>query len=203
VKGWLAMEAIFGFGVGFLFLVVLPLTLGIRIRKAVTLRTSPAEEQTLRFLGLNLIEPAVNIFVVPALMFLLQPDFIRDLMNEFSTPFWPSFGVALGLTLPMAVLLLPLIGWNSVDRRCRWINRQLVGLGLLRWGVTALTLIWPPALIGGILIFISSLVWVSIKARQIADPTSSRFKPIGLGPEGVMVGELGDFKLGNQPDVRI
>ncbi len=193
------MEVFLGFGIGFLLLVVLPVTLGLRIWHRITPHTTLEEAQTLRFLGLNLIEPAVNSFVVAGLIWLSKPIFIRYLMHTHSELLWPSFTAALGVTLPMLVLLLPLIGWNSVNQRCQAINRQLVLLGLLRWGVTIMTLIWVPALLGGIVLFIGSLVWCKSKSRQLA---GTGFKAVGLGPEGVMVGELQDFAVSTPPNGR-
>ncbi len=151
----------------------LPITLGQRIWKSSVASTSPAEAQTLRFLGMNLIEPALNIFLVGGLLWLFEPSFVPYLGESLR---WVAFFQTLALTLPMAVLLVPLIGWNSNHAGCRRINRQLVALGLLRWGVTALSLIWLPALLAGIGIFIGSLVWVSQQAN-------------GIRPEDVVAGE--------------
>ena len=158
-----------------MFGAALSLTLGLRIWHSSSLGRNPAETRTLWFLGLNLGEPAVNMPVVTGLVLLMEPLILNAMLDDLFVP-WAWFGLALGQTLPMAVLLLPVLGWNSTNAACRRINRRLVALGLLRWGVTALTLIWPPAFFAGILIFGGSLAWVSKQATA-------------LGSENMMVGE--------------
>jgi hypothetical protein len=168
---------------------------GVRIWKTSRARTNPAEAQTLRFLGLNLIEPALNAFLVPGLVWLLRPHF-WDYLMEADGPFRFSLGQALVVTLPVALLLLlPLIGWNSVDQRCRRINRRLVGLGLARWGVTAIVLSAPFFMFLGMIGLGFSLHWIKQQAQH-------PYQAVGLGPEGVMVGELHDFGISNQSNIR-
>jgi hypothetical protein len=144
-------------------------TIGIGIWRSGAAHVDGAEKQTLRFLGLNLIEPGINVFVVTGLIVLFEANFVEE--TFFSAlpppPLWGSFGPALFLTLPISVLFLPLKGWNSPDWECRQINRQLVALGLLRWEVSALTLIWQPALLAGVAVFAGSVWWVNRQAGII------------------------------------
>ena len=187
---------IFGVWIGCLVMVVRSGMHGVRIWKTSRAHRNPAEAQTLRFLGLNLIEPALNAVLVPGLVWLLRPYF-WDYLMEADGPFRFSSGQALLVTLPVALLLLlPLIGWNSADQRCRGINRRLVGLGVLRWGVTAIVLASPFFMFLGLYLLVFSLGWIKQQAQH-------PYQAVGLGPEGVMVGELQDFGASNPPNVRI
>jgi hypothetical protein len=161
-------------------------TIGIGIWRSGAAQMSEEEKRTLRFLGLNLVEPGINVLAVTGLMLLFQPDFISHLikLELGSAPLWTYFGPALGLTLPMAVLLLPGLGWNSADWECRQINRQLVALALLRWGMSALTLIWLPGLLGGMTIFVGSILWVSRQADFIKRRRSDGVMPLVTGDHG-------------------
>jgi hypothetical protein len=133
-----------------------------------------------------LIEPGINVLAVTGLMLLFQPHFVSQAYFSVTPPppLWGSFGPALLLTLPMALLLLPIKGWNSPDWECRQINRRLVALGLLRWGVSALTLIWQPALLAGMAIFVGSVLWVSRRADFIKRQRSDGVMPSVTGDHG-------------------
>lgn len=147
-------------------------TIGIGIWRSGAGHIDGAEKQTLRFLGLNLIEPGINVFVVTGLIVLSKARFFEE--AHFSVtpppPLWGAFVPALLLTLPVAVLLLPIKGWNSPNAGCRQINRELVAIGLLRWSVSALTLIWSMGLWVGIAVFAGSVWWVKRQAAIINQP---------------------------------
>ena len=195
------MGGILGFGIIILLMlvVVLPLFSGGRIRKYGNYYPHGSERTTLGFLALNMMEPAINVFVMSGLLVVIQPDFFEHVIGS-SGPIWDSFGAALAVTFPVSILLLPVLGWNDPHSQCRRINRSLVFIGLIRWGITAFTFIWLPAIILGLVVFIASLVWVNAKAKQI---TSLGGKAIGVGPDGVTVGELSDFSQSHQPEIRV
>jgi hypothetical protein len=161
-------------------------TIGIGIWRSGAAHRSAEEKRTLRFLGLNLIEPGINVFAVTGLIVLVESHFVEQAF--FSSlpppPLWGSFVPALVLTLPMAVLFLPIKGWNSPDWECRQINRQLVVIGLLRWGVSALTLIWSTAIMAGMAIFVGSVLWVSRQADYIKRRRSDGVMPAVTGAHG-------------------
>jgi hypothetical protein len=163
----------------YLMPIVVVATIGIRIWRSGAAHVDGAEKQTLRFLGLNLIEPAINMFVVIGLIVLFKAHFVEE--AYFSAipppPLWGSFGPALLLTLPVAVLLLPIKGWNSPHAGCRQINRELVAIGLLRWSMSALTLIWSMALWAGMAIFVGSVWWVNRQAGIINQRDSAPQRP--------------------------
>ncbi|HEY1015213.1 MAG TPA: hypothetical protein VGE07_21080 [Herpetosiphonaceae bacterium] len=85
---------------------------------------TPAERRFgLAMLAVNLLEPAVNALLIPALLLRDQP-----------------WGLLAAVSAPMAVLLLPLPGLASSDRwtvnTCFWLTI----LGLARWQATLWTL---------------------------------------------------------------
>jgi hypothetical protein len=170
----------------YLIPIAVAVTIGVQIWRSGAAQMSAEEKRTLRFLGLNLIEPGINVFAVTGLMLLFQPDFVQEAYFSVMPPppLWESFVPALGLTLPMAVLLLPGLAWNSANWECRQINRRLVALGLLRWGVSALTLIWQPALLAGMAIFVGSVLWVIRQADVIKRRRSHGVMPLVTGDHG-------------------
>ncbi|HYF65395.1 MAG TPA: hypothetical protein VD886_21380 [Herpetosiphonaceae bacterium] len=170
-------------------------TMGVAIWRSGAGEIDPAEKQTMRFLGLNLIEPGINVFAVIGIIALFQMEFVNYIITPepASGPLWQFWGQALIASSPMALLLLPVLGWNSPRYHCRRINRQLVAIGLLRWGVTTLTFIWPTAIWIGMAVFSGSVWWVN---RQAAIFTRR-------GPARVLMGDQGDPGYGQRrPDGR-
>ena len=63
-------------------------------------------------------------------------------------------------------------------------------MGAVRWAVTALTFMQPLVMGLGLIVLGFSISWVKRQAAAVAQPA---YRAIGVGPEGVMVGELSDF----------
>ena len=76
-------------------------------------------KQTLWLIALHLLEAPANALIIGSVMYSRHPPY------------------DLAITLPMAVLLLPALGLLFRDRDCRRVAGTLLGLGLLRWLVTA------------------------------------------------------------------
>lgn len=138
---------------------------------------------TLRLLAFNLGEPLINTIVVVLLVW-------QATRSNWSDLVFFNLDGGLMVTAPVAVLLLPL-GWIfSEDPLSRRINIKLAVLGAVRWGVTALTFFQPLCMLIGLIVLGFSIRWVKRQAFVVVGPS---YRPIGLGPEGVMVGELTDF----------
>ena len=86
----------------------------------------------LALFGLNMIEPAVNTPLIPALLSL----------GVYEPPFDGSVTMqsVLLITSPMLVLLLPALGLFLREEKYRALCSKVLALGLARWAVT--TLIW-------------------------------------------------------------
>jgi hypothetical protein len=78
-------------------------------------RSAGGPERALLLLALNLLETPVNALVI-SLMLAAQP-----------APYHPA------ITLPLAVLLIPVMGLSVLASNCRWVVWRLLGLGVLRW----------------------------------------------------------------------
>ncbi|HEU5088674.1 MAG TPA: serine/threonine-protein kinase, partial [Roseiflexaceae bacterium] len=87
--------------------------------------TSGENATALRFMAFNLCEPLVNTFVVLGLIWVVGNLSIRELP------------VAL-VTLPMAVLLLPILGVRALDRFVRNTNIMTLAFGVVRWVLNVL-----------------------------------------------------------------
>ncbi len=87
--------------------------------------TSGESATALRFMALNLCEPLVNTFVVLGLIWVVDTLSIDELP------------IAL-VTLPMAVLLLPILGVRAQDSFVRATNIRTLMLGMVRWALNAL-----------------------------------------------------------------
>lgn len=84
-------------------------------------QTQGEHSKTLQFLALNLAEPMLN---TPLLAFLY--GFTNNLPNDQNV-------YRLFVTLPMAILALPILGWHFQELRMRDISRSLFWRGILRW----------------------------------------------------------------------
>jgi len=100
-------------------------------------RTGP-DAATLRFLGINLCEPLVtSLFNILFLVLLISH--LSDLSWEASI-----FSTRFVLLLPMAVLLLPALGWlRPTVPIYRNLNGRIFALGVARTGITFLILSGP------------------------------------------------------------
>jgi hypothetical protein len=149
---------------------------------------------TLRLLAFNLLEPAINTVLVGlVLVFGVRTFWASNFMS------WGGLPYAAAITLPMALLLLPFVWATSPDPVARGVNIKLGILGLARWAITAITLVVPYAMVLGLIVLGFSLRWVKQQAYQTI---GAHYQAVGLGPEGVMVGELHDFGISNQPTIR-
>ncbi len=169
------------------------LAAGIKIWRLSAFQTGP-RRTTLRLLAFNLIEPAVNTVLVGLLLFVGFRTFLTDGLME-----WSGVPYAIAITLPVGLLLLPFAWATSADPVAHRVNLRLGMLGLARWAVTALAFVIPYAMLLGLLVLGFSLRWVKQQAYQTI---GAHHQAIGLGPEGVMVGELSDFGVSNPPDIR-
>jgi hypothetical protein len=179
--------------------VLFALGYGIGLIRKSRQESMPEREQALRWAGGNLIEPAINAFVVSGLMLLFIRQYIK--MVDIDRPTWGMLPQMLLVTLPILILLKPLRGWNSSDEPSRDLNRALVGIGVLRWAVTVFSLIYPPAVLLGLVVLMISLMVILSMADDIANPVPLRGIAVGLGPEGVRVAPLGDFSRDDQPGI--
>jgi hypothetical protein len=182
-------------------LVLSSLGYGISLIRQSRRQITPERRQTLRWAGGNLIEPAINIFVVYGLITIFLPGYV-NVLNDHS-PTWHLIPRVLLVTLPILVLLKPVLGWDSGDAPSRKLNRAMVWLGLLRWGGTILGLIFVPAILLGIIIHFCSLMIITGMAASVINPTPQHVYGIavGLGPDGVRVAPLGDFDRADQPGI--
>ncbi len=173
--------------------IILALVAGIKIWR-LSAQQVRARRATLRLLALNLIEPAINTVLVTLLLFGSNSRTNYSFLMR-----WDGIPYAAMITLPMVILLLPFAWANSSDPVSRSVNIKLGMLGLVRWAVTAITFVVPFVMIVGLMVLVFSLRWVKKQAYQTI---GAHYQAIGVGPEGVMVGELGDFGAGNPPNVR-
>ncbi len=169
------------------------LAAGIKIWRLSAFQTGP-RRTTLRLLAFNLIEPAVNTALISLLLFVVLRTFLTGGLIE-----WIGVPFAIAVTLPVGLLLLPFAWATSPDPLARSVNLKLGVLGLARWAVTALAFVMPYAMPLGLLALGFSLRWVK---RQAYQTIGAHDQAIGLGPEGVMVGERGDFSASIPPDIR-
>lgn len=173
-----------------LILIVLALIAGINLWKQSNLHQPGDARTTLRWLAASLIEPTVNGLLIVAVLIspLARSFWSRGMFNEDGVPH------AFALSAPMIVLLLPLI-WTLAAPTYRGTLLKLGLLGALRWTVTALTLVVPFGILGGMLVLGFSIWWVKRQGARI----SVRYHAIGLGPQGVMVGNVADFQGQGRP----
>jgi len=170
--------------------IVLALVAGVRLWKQSGLHQAGPARTTLRWLAASLIEPTVNGLLIAAV-----------LISPLARSFWDdglfsAEGVtpAFALSAPMLALLLPLI-WAAFEPAYRGTLFKLGLLGALRWIVTALTLVVPFGIVAGMLVLGFSIWWVKRQGAAIG----VRYHAIGLGPQGVMVGNAADFQGQGQP----
>jgi hypothetical protein len=188
------------YGVVSIVLVLFSLGSGISLVRQSRRQITPERRQTLRWAGGNLIEPAINIFVVYGLIATFIPRYGNSLNHG---PAWHLIPRVLLVTLPILILLKPLLGWDSADTASRNLNRAMVWLGLFRWGGTILGLIFPPAVLLGIIIHFCSLMIITGMAPSVINPTSQQVYGIavGLGPKGVRGAPVGEFDRDDQPGI--
>jgi hypothetical protein len=188
------------YGIVIVVLVLFSLGYGISLIRQSRRQITPERRQTLRWAGGNLIEPAINIFVVYGLIATFIPSYGNSLNHG---PAWHLIPRVLLVTLPILILLKPLLGWDSGDSPSRKLNRAMVWLGLLRWGGTILGLIFVPAVLLGIIIHFCSLMIITGMAAGVINPTPQHVYGIavGLGPEGVRVAPVGKFDRDDQPGI--
>jgi hypothetical protein len=162
-------------------------------------------EQALRWAGGNLSEPAVNMFVVFGLMLIVLNQYAERYTSLNHTyapgPLWDLTPQAMLVSLPILILLKPLRGWNSSDEPSRDLNRALVGIGVLRWAVTVFSLIYPPAILMGLVVLAISVMVIMSMADAVVNPDPVRGIAVGLGPEGVKVAQVNDFSRDDQPSI--
>lgn len=144
---------------------------------------------TLRLLALNLIEPAINSIVITGLVF-----YATDFSNGFFRPLEHGFLIA----APMMILLLPILHVRNNDAVCGDITIKLAMLGMLRWSVTALIIMNPFCVLLGFLVLGYSIYWVKRQPAKLVQHYA-----IGVGADGVMVGDLSDFSQANRPRIRL
>ena len=174
--------------------IIMAMVAGIKIWRSSSHQIG-ARRTALRLLAFNLIEPTTSAVLIVGLLFLGSQTFWSfGLMN------WRGVPSAFMLTLPMVALLLPFAWAASSDPVARSVNIKLGILGLVRWTVTALTFVMPFVMILGLLVLGFSIRWVK---RQAYQAIGAHYQAIGLGAEGVMVGELHDFSPHNQPTIRL
>jgi hypothetical protein len=145
---------------------------------------------TLRWLALALAEPAVNGVLI-TILFLgpLSPG-----LHGVRSVYHPDIARTLRLTASMAVLLAPLLWSLTSDAFCRRVLVRLGALGALRWTLTVLIFMEPLLVGAGLIVLGFSIWWVKRQGAAI----SVRYHAIGLGPQGVMVGE---FDRDDQPGI--
>ena len=174
-------------------LIIMALVRGIRLVRASNQHAGSAKT-TLRLLALNMIEPAINTIMIAVLFNVFVS---RSLVSSGFVEWFGMTGAIL-VTLPMMVLLLPFVWARSPDPVCATINTRLGLLGIIRWGITAITFIFPYTVLVGIGVLWFSYSWVQKQAPKLV-----RYQAIGVGPDGVMVGDLSDFSQSPQPDIRV
>jgi hypothetical protein len=170
--------------------IVLALIAGIKLWKQSKLHHPGGSRTALRWLAASLIEPTVNGVLIAAV--LLSP-LARSFWNN---GFFNQDGIvhAFALTAPMIVLVLPLILAGTVEPGQRGVLLTLGSLGAVRWIVTALTLVVPYGIVIGMMVLGFSIWWVKRQGVAIG----VHYHAIGLGPQGVMVGE---FDRDDQPGI--
>jgi hypothetical protein len=171
----------------------LALVAGIKIWRSAQHQIGP-RRTTLRLLGFNLIEPTSSAVLIVLLLYVSAGRYWDYGLME-----WGGIPYAVAITLPVSLLLLPFAWAASSDPIARAVNIKLGILGIVRWAVTAITFVIPFAMILGLIVLGFSLRWVKQQAYQTV---GAHYQAVGLGPEGVMVGELHDFGSSNQPHIR-
>lgn len=190
------MDGLLCFGVPLLIvggMIITALVIGIGLVRESNQHSGSAKT-TLRLLALNMIEPAINTLVIAELF---DAFGFRSLWSSGFVE-WNGMTGAILVTLPMMVLLLPFVWARSPDPVCATINTRLGLLGIIRWGITAITFIFPYTVLVGIGVLWFSYSWVQKQAPKLV-----RYQAIGVGPDGVMVGDLSDFSQSPQPDIRV
>jgi len=170
--------------------IVLALVAGINLWKQSKLH-HPGESRTaLRWLAASLIEPTVNGALISAM--LLSP-LARSFWNN---GLFSEDGIvhAFALTAPMLVLVLPALVAATTGPGQRGVLLKLGIVGALRWVITALTLVIPFVIVVGMIFLGFSIWWVKRQGVAIG----VRYHAIGLGPQGVMVG---DFSRDDRPGI--
>jgi hypothetical protein len=171
--------------------IVLALIAGINLWKQSNLH-HPGESRTaLRWLAASLIEPTVNgVLIAATLLSPLARSFWRNgLFND------DGIAHAFALTAPMLVLVLPAFVAATIGPGQRGVLLRLGIMGALRWVITALTLVVPFVIVIGMIFLGFSIWWVKRQGVAIG----VRYHAIGLGPQGVMVGNVADFPGGRPP----
>jgi hypothetical protein len=185
--------------------VLVALGFGVRLIRQGNQEITAEREQALRWAGGNLSEPAINVFVVFGLMLVFLNQYAKRYVDlSYSStagPLWDLTPQAMLVTLPILILLKPLRGWNSSDEPSRDLNRALVGIGALRWAATVFSLIYPPAVLLGLVVLMISLMVILNLADAVVNPDPVRGIAVGLGPEGVRVAPVGDFSRDDQPGI--
>ena len=171
--------------------IVLALIAGINLWKQSNLHHPGGSRTALRWLAASLIEPTVNGVVIAA-----------TLLSPLARSFWNNglfndggVGHAFALTAPMIVLVLPAVVAATAGPGQRGLLLKLGVVGAVRWVVTALTLVVPFVIVIGMIVLGFSIWWVKRQGAAI----SVRYHAIGLGPQGVMVGNVADFPGGRPP----
>jgi hypothetical protein len=163
--------------------IVLALIAGIKLWKQSKLHHPGDSRTALRWLAASLIEPAVNGVLISA-----------TLLSPLARSFWNNGlfnegGIvhAFALTAPMLVLVLPAFVAATAGPGQRGILIKLGVVGAARWVITALTLVMPFVIVVGMIFLGFSIWWVKRQGAAIG----VRYHAIGLGPQGVMVGDFG------------
>jgi hypothetical protein len=182
-------------------LVVWSFSAGMKVLDHAKRQPLAERRQTLSWAAGNLVEPLINMFLVSMLLHILVPRYIHRLTTDL--PVWELIPQVTLATLPLLVLLKPLLGWNSSDELSRDLNRTLFWLGLLRWGSTILGLIFMPAVLVGIIMLFVSLLIIQDLADNIVNPKPVHGIAVGLGSEGVRVAQVTDFSRDDQPGITL
>ena len=199
-------------------LIILALVNGVRI-----LRQSRQEygsnAMTLRLLALNLIEPAINSIIITGLVF--YHPVTRTVTGAFTIGFLITAPMIILIAGPIIRLLLSIVHLTSDDTVCRAITIKLAMLGMLRLSVAAINFMvvlemmrlrnmlgmvpsnffWIMShlcLLLSYLVLGYSIYWVKRQPAKLVQPYA-----IGVGADGVMVGDVSDFSQANRPRIRL
>ena len=108
-----------------LFIIAIPFYSWLGVRSWQLYRASQRVQgehaMTLQFLALNLAEPLLNTPLVAFLYFIARGYSYDDSIYH------------LFVTLPMALLAVPILGWNFRDALMRRTSRSVFRYGMLRW----------------------------------------------------------------------
>ena len=102
------------------------------------------------------------------------------------------------IAAPMMILLLPILHVRNNDAVCGNITIKLAVLEMLRWSVTALIIMCHLCLLLGCLVLGYSIYWVKRQPDKLVQPYA-----IGVGADGVIVGDVNDFSHANRPRIRL